>query len=242
VKPILFVRNDEVETFGIAPKAFAEQGVETVVLEAPDPRAAWPELDQVGGVVMFGGSMNVDQVEDHPFLARDRDLARAAVERGTPYLGICLGAQLLARAMEHEVFRAPVREIGFEPVRPLAAVGHDPLLSHYEDGDRVFHWHEDTLELPDGAVQLVAGDRIPVQAFRVGELAWGVQFHFEIDREEIEAWLEDAGAAGGLEAKWGKSSERVREEADALLAEHEAKGLEVFRRFARIVNEGNPPR
>jgi GMP synthase (glutamine-hydrolysing) len=236
VKPLLFVRNDPVETFGIAPKVFADEGIPVRVLDALEPASAWPAVGEVCGIVMFGGSMNVDEVDHYPFLVRDRELALQAVTHATPYLGICLGAQLLARALDRPVFPAPEREIGFEPVRPLRAAAADPLLSHYADGDLVFHWHEDTLELPEAAVALAEGDHIPVQAFRVGGAAWGLQFHFEIDGPEMELWLEDF--ASGLEEKWGKSPERVREEAREHLADHEAKGSQVLRRFAEVVRTG----
>ena len=236
MKPLLFVRNEPVETFGIAPKVFADEGIEVRVLDALDPATTWPEIGEVCGIVMFGGSMNVDQVERYPFLARDRELALRAVTESTPYLGICLGAQILARALDRRVFPAAEREIGFEPVRPLPAAKEDPLVSHYADGDLVFHWHEDTLQLPESAVALAEGDRIPVQAFRVGEAAWGLQFHFEIDGPEMELWLEDF--RDGLEEKWGKSPERVRQEAREHLAAHEAKGSKVLRRFAEVVRSG----
>ena len=236
MKPLLFVRNDPVETFGIAPKVFADEGIDVRVLDALEPPTTWPDVGDVCGIVMFGGSMNVDQVERYPFLARDRELALRAVTESTPYLGICLGAQILARALDRRVFPAAEREIGFEPVRPLPAAKEDPLVSHYADGDLVFHWHEDTLQLPESAVALAEGDRIPVQAFRVGEAAWGLQFHFEIDGPEMELWLEDF--RDGLEEKWGKSPERVREEAREYLAAHEAKGSKVLRRFAEVVRSG----
>ena len=236
MKPLLFVRNEPVETFGIAPKVFADEGIDVLVLDALEPATIWPDVGEVCGIVMFGGSMNVDQVEPYPFLVRDRELALRAVTQSTPYLGICLGAQILARALDRPVFPAAEREIGFEPVRPLPAAKEDPLLSHYSDGDLVFHWHEDTIQLPEAAVALAEGDRVPVQAFRVGEAAWGLQFHFEIDWPEMELWLEDF--QDGLEEKWGKSPERVREEAREHLPAHEAKGSKVLRRFAEVVRAG----
>jgi GMP synthase (glutamine-hydrolysing) len=239
VRPLLLVRNDPVDTLGIAPKVLADEGVDVVVVDALDERARWPDVAEISGIVMFGGAMNVDELNAHPFLSRDRLLAREAVERGVPYLGICLGAQLLARAMERAVFRAPAREIGFEPISPTAAAADDRLLSHYRDGDLVFHWHEDTLELPEGAVQLAAGVRVPVQAFRVGDAAWGIQFHLEIDAAEIDVWLDDFGE--GLAAAWGKSPERILAEAASYLDGSEARGAETLRRFAELAREAPSP-
>lgn len=142
---------------------------------------------------------------------------------------------MLARALDRAVFAAPAKEFGFEPIRPTAAATDDLLLSHYADGDMVFHWHRDTLDLPDGAELLATGDRVHVQAFRVGKLAWGVQFHVEIDGPEADLWLDDASQFMDLKEVWGKSPAEVRAEAAMHLSRHEEQGRELFRRFADVV-------
>jgi GMP synthase (glutamine-hydrolysing) len=237
VKPVLFVRNDTFETFGIAPRAFETSGVQVQVFDAVDADAPRPSLEDVSGVVMFGSSYNVDDTDRHPFLKEVRDLTREAVERGMPYLGICLGAQVLARALDRPAPPAPVREVGFEPVHPTPSTAGDPLLSHYAEGDLVFQWHQDTFELPEGAELLATADAVALQAYRVGDVTWGVQWHFEIDRGEIETWLDAFSAEADLLSTWGKTPEAVRAEAGALLTGHEAKGAETFRRFAEVVRE-----
>ncbi|MBI3648698.1 MAG: type 1 glutamine amidotransferase [Actinobacteria bacterium] len=197
--------------------------------------AELPPLGEVSGVVMFGGTANVDQTDDHPFLARVRGYARQAVEAGVPYLGICLGSQILARALGSEVVKSPVKECGFEPIRPTAEGKQDPLLSQYSDGDMVVQWHEDTYELPPGAVLLATGDSIAVQAYRAGERAWGIQFHQEVDAVEFGWWVDIAAADTDLAAVWGKSADRLRDEASRLMAAHEERGRELFGRFAEVV-------
>jgi GMP synthase-like glutamine amidotransferase len=237
VKPVLFVRNEAFETFGIARSAFEPTGVPVQLFDAIDADAPRPSLDDVSGVVMFGSAFNVDDTDHHPFLKEIRDLTREAVERGIPYLGICLGAQVLARALDRPVPLAPVREVGFERVHPTPAAADDALVSHYAEGDLVFQWHQDTFELPDGAELLATGDAVALQAYRVGDVTWGIQWHFEIDRAEIDTWLDVFSAEADLLSEWGKTPEAVRAEADALLAGHEAKGAETFRRFAEVVRE-----
>ena len=237
MKPVLLVRNDNFETFGLARRAFEPTGVPVQVFDAIDPDAPRPSLDAVSGVVMFGSSYNVDDTDRHPFLKEIRDLTREAVGRQMPYLGICLGAQVLARAMDRAAPLAAVREVGFEAVRPTPEAARDRLLSHYADGDRVFQWHQDTFELPAGAELLARGDRVPLQAYRVNDVTWGIQWHLEIDREEVDMWLYAFGKEGDLLADWGKSGDAVRSEADGLMAAHEAKGAETFRRFAEVVRE-----
>jgi GMP synthase-like glutamine amidotransferase len=235
VKPVLFVRNDTFETFGVARRAFEPTGVPVAVFDAIDADAPRPSLDDVRGVVLFGSSYNVDDTDRHPFMKEIRDLTREAVARGMPYLGICLGAQVMARALDRPVPLAPVKEVGFEPMHPTPAAAADELLSHYAEGDLVFQWHQDTFELPEGAELLATGDAVALQAYRLGDATWGVQWHFEIDQEEIGLWLDAFAKEGDLLTEWGKTPEAVRAEAAELIAGHEAKGAETFRRFAEVV-------
>ena len=234
MKPILLVQNDPVETFGLAIRSIESAGVPVVTFDSADRSADRPRLDDLAGVVMFGGTVNVDQVDDHPFLKENRDLTRECVDRTVPYLGICLGAQMLARAMDSPVMAAHVKEVGFEPVRVNVAAASDPLMSVFADGDMVFQWHGDTMQLPEGALLLGTGDRVPTQAYRVGEAAWGLQFHFEIDADELEMWLDEASAFMDIREVWGKSADAIRVEAQAHMAGHERRGAEVFARFARL--------
>ena len=158
---------------------------------------------------------------------------RRAVDAGMPVLGICLGAQMLARAFDARVYRAPLREFGFKPVRITEAGEADPLLGVFRSGDRVFQWHEDTFDLPDGAELLAAGDEVQVQAFRVGRNAWGVQFHPEVDAEGVDAWLRVAEPS--LERVWKRSGEEIREELRRYLDAQQQRSRQLFSAFARLV-------
>jgi GMP synthase (glutamine-hydrolysing) len=237
MKPILFVRCDQVDTLGIAPGAVAGANAEMRVWDTVDPTAVRPSLDEVDGVVLFGSTYNVEHADDQPFIKEVRELTLEAIDRGIPFLGVCFGAQVLAWSLDADVLKADTREVGFEPVRTQPAIASDPLLGHYRDGDMAFQWHEDTFEPPVGAELLATGDRVHNQAYRVGERTWGVQWHFEVDRPELEHWLETFGAEGDLKTEWGKTSEEVIAEADAFLADHEERGREIFTRFIGVVRE-----
>jgi GMP synthase (glutamine-hydrolysing) len=237
MKPVLLVRNDGYETFGVAPGALAWAGCDVRTVNMTREGATLPALEEVAAVVTFGGTANVDQTDRFPYLAAVRAHTLEAVERGVPYLGICLGSQLLARALGKPVARSPVKEVGFEPLRPTAEAKEDRLLSQYTDGDMVFEWHEDTYELPDGATLLATGDRVAVQAYRVGELAWGIQFHQELDATELGWWIDIADGELDLEATWGKDAARLRAESELHMAAHEDRGRELFRRFAEVAME-----
>ena len=108
-------------------------------------------------MVLFGSSYNVEHVDEQPFIKDARELTLEAIEREVPYLGVCFGAQMLAWSLDAPVMKAPVREVGFQPIRPTAAAAGDPLLSHLAGGDMEFQWHMDTFELPPDAPLLVSG-------------------------------------------------------------------------------------
>lgn len=237
MKPILLVRNDAYETFGIATSALGHAGVPVLVYDAVSGEMERPALEEVSGVVMFGSSYNVEHADEQPFIKELRDLTLEALDRRTPFLGVCFGAQVLAWSLDAPVLKAPAREVGFEPLRPQPAAARDPLLSHYADGDHAFQWHMDTFELPSGAQLLVTGDTVRNQAYRLGERTWGVQWHFEIDEPEILLWLTAFSEQADLGSTWGKSVEDVRGEARRYMAEHDRKGREVFRRFAEVARQ-----
>jgi GMP synthase (glutamine-hydrolysing) len=234
MQPLLLVRADAAETFGIAPTAIADAGAQTRVWDAIGGESA-PSLDEVAGVVVFGSAFNVEHADEQPFIHALRDLTLEALDRRTPYLGICFGAQILSWALGNPVEKAPVREVGYVPIRPTPAAIGDPVLEHYADGDMVFEWHMDTFVLPEGATLLVAGDDVTHQAYRIGDTTWATQFHCEIDRAEMELWIGEV--ADTVEAEWGKSPAALRHEADRHQTAHEVKGAEVFRRFVTIAKE-----
>jgi len=233
MNPVLCVRNDRDDTLGIAPATLARAGLPLMRLDAFDAGVPWPALEEIGGLIVFGGEMNVDETEQHPYLLAQRDLMRRAVDAGLPVLGICLGAQMLARALDARVYRAPVRELGFKTVRLTAAGQGDTLLSAFQTGDRVFQWHEDTFDLPDGADLLVAGDDVLNQAFRCGRRAWGVQFHFEVEAQGVEAWLRVAEPT--LSRAWNRTADEVREELRMYLETQQRRSRVLLSAFADTV-------
>ena len=230
---MLCVRNDRDDTLGIAVPALTEHGVPVIRLDAFDAEVRWPGLEEISGLLVFGGEMNVDEIERYPYLLTQRQLMRRAVDARLPVLGICLGAQTLARALDARVYRAPVRELGFKPVRITEAGEADQLLGAFHSGDRVFQWHQDTFDLPDGAELLGAGDDVQVQAFRMGPNAWGVQFHFEVDAEGVDAWLRVAEPS--LERVWKRSAGEVREELRLYLDAQQQRSRQLFNAFAQLI-------
>jgi len=234
---ILFVRCDASETFGVAPTAVEGAGGTHEIWNALDGDDPTPSLDGITGVVVFGSTFNVEHADEQPFIKETADLIRETVERRIPFLGVCFGGQLLAWALDAQVGEGPIREIGFEPIHPTIEAAGDRLFSHFSDGDVAFQWHGDAFELPAGATLLATGDSVPNQAFRLGDRAWGTQFHLEVNGSELDFWLNEFARSGNLETDWGKSEATVRAEAERHIVEHEARGREVFERFTRIATE-----
>jgi GMP synthase-like glutamine amidotransferase len=146
------------------------------------------------GLVVMGGPMSA--TNDAGFASRRQEigLLAQAVECRIPTLGICLGAQLLAAAVGGQVIAAPDKpEIGWGPVRLTPEARSDPLFRDLPAELTVLHWHGDTYELPPRAVQLASSTAYEQQAFRIGDRAWGLQFHLEVDQVAVEAFLATFG-------------------------------------------------
>jgi GMP synthase-like glutamine amidotransferase len=152
--------------------------------DAPGP------LHTFDAVAVFGGGMNVADEERLPWLTGEVELLREALARGMPALGVCLGAQLLARAGGARVHRAAAPEIGWLTVEREPASEGDPLLGDLPWSFLAYQWHSYAFDLPPGAVSLARSD-VCVQAFALNGTAWGVQFHPEVTPDIVRGWSED---------------------------------------------------
>jgi GMP synthase-like glutamine amidotransferase len=184
---ILVIAHDTRVSSGSLGKALARRGFasRTLRLHLGDPVP--DDARRFKAIVSLGGTMSARDERHHPFLRDELPLLRSAVVAGVPVLGICLGAQQLARALGGAVRRAPVEERGWSDVRLTATGTRDALFAGVGSPLRVFQWHEDSFTLPPGAEALATGDACRNQAFRFA-MAWGVQFHPEIDAAAIEDW------------------------------------------------------
>lgn len=173
-------------------------GLEYVRFYEGDPL---PDAGAVEGVVLMGGSMNVDEVDAYPWLREEICWLKAVLERGTvPVLGICLGAQLIASAMGAAVYANDQPEVGWKSVSfdwsvlpALPAAGLPEVLP-------VLHWHGQTFDLPEGARRLATNAVTPNQGFvmfgEMGAPVVGLQFHLEVDAEILRRWFNAIGESG----------------------------------------------
>ena len=158
-----------------------------------------PALDDADALIVMGGPMNVDDVEEYPFLAPECDLLTEALARDVPMLGLCIGSQLIAKAAGARVFPVSIKEIGWYDVAVTDAGKTDPLFQGQGDALRVFHWHGDTYDMPAGAVLLCTSNPVAHQAFRIGEVVYGLQFHMEVTADMVREWIAvNAGELAGV--------------------------------------------
>jgi GMP synthase-like glutamine amidotransferase len=168
-----------------------EAGGHDLVEWNPGAGEAMPaSLLELDAVAMFGGGMNVRDADRLPWMRAEIELLRDVLQDDVPVIGVCLGAQLLAAAAGAEVRRSPSPEIGWFDVARCEDGEHDPLFSRLPNRFLAYEWHSYASALPAGSVELARSAACP-QAFRLGERAWGVQFHPEVLPEIVREWALD---------------------------------------------------
>ena len=147
-----------------------------------------PDWRDYGAIVAMGGPMGVYEDDAYPWLVEEKRLIGDAVRAGLPYFGACLGVQLLAASLGARVYPGGTPEVGILDVMRTEDGGSDPVASILPERFKTLQWHGDTFDLPEGAVSLFSSPAYPNQGFRFGEVAYGVQFHLEVDAALADEW------------------------------------------------------
>jgi GMP synthase-like glutamine amidotransferase len=218
---------------GVFSDSFAAQGVELEewrIPEAPEPPG---ELASYGAVMTFGGAMHVDQVDRHQWIRREEELLRELIDRGTPLLGACLGAQLLCEAVGGSVTHMVEPEIGWYEIEVTDS--GDPLVGALAPRFTGFEWHSYEC-VPPAGTEVVARSDACVQAFRIGS-AWGIQFHSEVSVADanhwIDHWDDDADAV-----RIGLDHEALRAETNPRMDAWNEVGRGIAARFLEAAYSG----
>lgn len=209
MKQAIAIRHVAFEDLGTFGPLLAAAGFDISYVEAP--LADLATLDPIGAdlVIVLGGPIGVYEEAAYPFLAPEIDFIRARLTVDRPTFGICLGAQLMAKALGARVYPGGNKEIGWAPLT-LTDAGRDSPLAPLAEGAAVLHWHGDTFDLPSGATNLASTPLYAHQAFSRGRKALGLQFHLEADPAALESWF--VGHAAEIAAAPGATVAGLRTE------------------------------
>jgi GMP synthase-like glutamine amidotransferase len=196
---VFVFRHIPYEDLGLIRAPLEERGISIEYADLYRPGPPPPDITQAAGLIFMGGPMSAN--DDLPYLRQELQLIAQAVERRQPVLGVCLGAQLIAKALGAKVYRNPVKEIGWFEIHFTGAAARDPLFAGVGPAETVFHWHGETFDLPPGAERLAYSEACRNQAFRAAAGVYGLQFHLEVTPAMIEDWCDRDANCGDVDAR-----------------------------------------
>jgi GMP synthase (glutamine-hydrolysing) len=188
MKTAIAIRHVHFEDLGTLEPLLHRRGYETYYCDLGAEELDAQQVDKADLLVVLGAPIGACDESAYPFLLRELKLIERRLDRRSPLLGICLGAQLMARVLGAAVAPMGHKEIGFSPLS-LTAAGHLSPLEKLPENTAVLHWHGDEFQIPNGLESLATTALCPHQAFAVGDYALGLQFHLEADSQRIEQWL-----------------------------------------------------
>ncbi len=231
--PVLICKNIEMEGPGTIEDFLKAQGIPYTVIDLSRGKDI-PMTGEFNTLVMMGGPMSVNEDDLYPYIKKEEELVRKFIAQDKGVFGICLGAQIMAKALGAKVYRGAEKEIGWYDIE-LAEDGlRDPLIkklaTHPRAGDlsgrfKVFHWHGETFDIPKGAVRLAGSELFPNQAFRYGSKAYAFQFHIEVRKDMLYAWLKNENI----------DQDRVKTDTEALYEEYHARAQGFYKAFFTTV-------
>jgi GMP synthase (glutamine-hydrolysing) len=212
------------EDAGLIDRILEERAIELDYLEVPSSDLTKIDLLFPDLLVILGGPISVYEEEHYPWLKLETELIRSRLEARRPTLGICLGAQLMAKALGARVYPGPTKEIGWAQVTLTEEGRRSPLV--HVDATPVLHWHGDTFDLPEGAARLASTELTPNQAFAIGNHALGLQCHLEAHGRDLERWF--VGHAAEIAATPSVSVQTLRADTNKYSAALERCGRLAF--------------
>ncbi len=187
MKKVLAIRHVKIEHAGLLGKALSDMGYQIDYVDTSEGQLLKEPLENYSLVLVLGGYMGAYEENKYPFLSYEFKIMENALKENIPLIGICLGAQMLAKVLGSKVYKGHKKEIGVFDVKK---VNNHPYFDHFPDSFKVFQWHNDTFELPKGATRIFSSDEYQNQGF-VYNKAVGLQFHIEVDENMVKEWLID---------------------------------------------------
>jgi GMP synthase (glutamine-hydrolysing) len=189
-----------------------------------------PPIEHADTLIIMGGPMSVNETDVYPFLKKEEELLKEFIRKGKKVFGICLGAQMMAKALGAKVYAGSEKEIGWYDIELQGDGVRDPLIKslalHPRARDfwkkfKVFHWHGETFDLPEGAERIARSVLYPNQAFRYGRNAYAFQFHIEVRKETIYEWLKNEPV----------DQEKVRRETEFFYDDYLGRAVNFYKAF-----------
>jgi GMP synthase (glutamine-hydrolysing) len=187
-RPVLIIQHVPWEKPALLGDTLTVHGIDwarRIVLDSHNPTDL-PPLESLSGIAILGGPMGALDFEEHPGLALEAALVRAAVDADVPLVGICLGHQIVAAALGATLYPGVASEVGVGEVSVLV---DDPVFGAAGSTQPVLHWHGDAVDAPEGATIVASTPLTANQAFRIGTTVFATQFHLEVDRPTLDEWL-----------------------------------------------------
>jgi len=226
IMSVLILKNIPSEGPGTIGDFLSENRIPCRVVELD--REGVPDTRDFDTLVMMGGPMSVN--DDISYIRSEEGLVREFIAKGRRLLGICLGAQIMAKALGARVYVGPQKEIGWYDIELTEDGIRDPLMktlaTHPMVGDfwrrfKVFHWHGETFDIPEGGVRLAMSELYPNQAFRYGNNAYAFQFHIEVSKGMVYEWLKNEPVDMTV----------IRKQTEALYEEYHGRAVNFYKAF-----------
>ncbi len=232
---VTIVENTPSTQHGQVGIALHEAGA-AINLIKPREGQALPLSPDSDALIVFGGEQRADDVAQYPYLDPLADLMRAYTGADRPVLGICLGSQILARAFGAQNLHGVATEAGWCEVSPTAEAAADPVLGAVAGPFHIYQMHTDTFTLPEGAQRLATSPVAQNQCFRIGRATYGMQFHFEVNRNVAAAWNRDfPEVVEAMRPGWRRD---MPVEAEKWGTAAEETGLKLARAWVALIRKG----
>jgi GMP synthase-like glutamine amidotransferase len=233
----LVLQNDPNSPAGMVEERLVARGAALEVVQPMHGGALPPAPDGYAGILVLGGVMSANDDDKYPVLAGIRQLLRDFHSADKPVLGICLGAQILARTFGASVRRHTAFEFGYTPLTFTEAGRRDPLLAGLPNPQWIMESHEDTFDVPAAGATLMTGADCHNQAFRIGRASYGFQCHFETPPHVVRLWMDSfgQGLARAMGERWPATAEQVQRDMETRAGGQQAFAESVADRWLALV-------
>ena len=227
---VLILKNIKAEGPGTIEKFLRDSNIPYEIIELESKII--PDTAMFDTLVMLGGPMSVNESDIYPYITKEEELTREFIAKGKKVLGICLGAQIMAKALGAKVYKGPKPEIGWHDIELTDAGLRDhamkelamhPETENFQKKFKVFHWHGETFDIPSRAERLAKSDLYPNQAFKYGDNAYAFQFHIEVTKDTVYDWLKNEPV----------DKDRLRAETESLYETYNARAMSFYKAFLK---------